>query len=186
MEPTCHPIEKEVHLPNLHSLIPNFPRWQGVFLLHKSLFTWAQPYRLAINPAESYWSKWIIPPIFGLNIRKSCSWNHPVFVFYLVTACISCQALDINWLEIPNDSPNPLKMSSTPLLVSKKPSKDLACHWSGTSKSNMRFSEMEEIMHQLMGSSSHHLQGLMNPRWCRMSSINSSSLQIGCCCEMFW
>ena len=111
-------------------------------------------HRFAINPGESYWSKWIIPPILGLNIRKYCSWNHLVLVFYLVTVCISCQALDINWLELQNDSPNPLKMSSTPLLVSKKPSKDLACHWSGTSKSNMRFSEMEEIMHHLMGSSS--------------------------------
>ena len=33
---------------------------------------------------------------------------------------------------------------------------------------------MEEILHQLMiGSLSHDLQGFINPRWCRISSINS-------------
>ena len=32
---------------------------------------------------------------------------------------------------------------------------------------------MEEILHQLIGSLSHHLQGLIHPRWCRISSINS-------------
>ena len=32
---------------------------------------------------------------------------------------------------------------------------------------------MEEILHQLIGRSSHYLQGLKHPRWCRISSINS-------------
>ena len=32
---------------------------------------------------------------------------------------------------------------------------------------------MEEILHQLIGSLSHYLQGLIHPRWCRISSINS-------------
>ena len=30
-----------------------------------------------------------------------------------------------------------------------------------------------EILHQLIGSSSHYLQGLIPPRWCRSSSINT-------------
>ena len=34
---------------------------------------------------------------------------------------------------------------------------------------------MEEILHQLIGSLSHYLQGFIHPRWCRISSINSSS-----------
>ena len=33
---------------------------------------------------------------------------------------------------------------------------------------------MEEILHQLIGSLSHYLQGFVHPRWCRISSINSS------------
>ena len=33
---------------------------------------------------------------------------------------------------------------------------------------------MEEILHQLIGSLSHYLQGLIHSRWCRISSINSS------------
>ena len=32
---------------------------------------------------------------------------------------------------------------------------------------------MEEILHQLIGSFSHDLQGFIHPRWCRISSINS-------------
>ena len=35
---------------------------------------------------------------------------------------------------------------------------------------------MEEILHQLIGSLSHYLQGFMHPRWCRISSINSMKL----------
>ena len=31
---------------------------------------------------------------------------------------------------------------------------------------------MEEILHQLIGSSSHYLQGFIHPRWCRIFSIN--------------
>ena len=31
---------------------------------------------------------------------------------------------------------------------------------------------MEEILHQLIGSLSHDLQGFIHPRWCRISSIN--------------
>ncbi len=34
---------------------------------------------------------------------------------------------------------------------------------------------MAEILHQLIGSLSHYLQGLIHPRWCRISAINSSS-----------
>ena len=33
---------------------------------------------------------------------------------------------------------------------------------------------MEEILHQLIGSLSNDLQGFIYPRWCRISSINSS------------
>ena len=32
---------------------------------------------------------------------------------------------------------------------------------------------MDEILHQLIGSLSHYLQGLIHPRWCRISSIKS-------------
>jgi len=32
---------------------------------------------------------------------------------------------------------------------------------------------MEEILHQLICSFSHYLQGFIHPRWCRISSINS-------------
>ena len=32
---------------------------------------------------------------------------------------------------------------------------------------------MEELLHQLIGTLSHHLQGFIHPRWCRISSINS-------------
>ena len=32
---------------------------------------------------------------------------------------------------------------------------------------------MEEILHHLIGSLSHYLQGFIHPRWCRISSINS-------------
>ena len=32
---------------------------------------------------------------------------------------------------------------------------------------------MEEILHQLIGSLSHYLQGFLHPRWCRISSIHS-------------
>ena len=34
---------------------------------------------------------------------------------------------------------------------------------------------MGEILHQLIGSLSHHLQGFMHQRWCRISSINGTS-----------
>ena len=34
---------------------------------------------------------------------------------------------------------------------------------------------MAEILHQLIGSFSHYLQGSIHPRWCRISAINSSS-----------
>ena len=36
---------------------------------------------------------------------------------------------------------------------------------------------MEETLHHLIGSLSHHLQGFRHPRWCRISSINSSQLK---------
>ena len=32
---------------------------------------------------------------------------------------------------------------------------------------------MAEILHQLIGSLTHYLQGFIHPRWCRISSINS-------------
>ena len=38
---------------------------------------------------------------------------------------------------------------------------------------------MEEILHQLIGSLSHYLQGFIHPRWCRISSINSISCIFG-------
>ena len=34
---------------------------------------------------------------------------------------------------------------------------------------------MEEILHQLIRSLSHYLQGFIHPKWCRISSINRSS-----------
>ena len=39
---------------------------------------------------------------------------------------------------------------------------------------------MEEILHQLIGSLSHYLQGFIHPRWCRISSINSSMTREMC------
>ena len=36
---------------------------------------------------------------------------------------------------------------------------------------------MEEILHQMVGSLSHYLQGLLHPGWCRISSINRSLLE---------
>ena len=35
---------------------------------------------------------------------------------------------------------------------------------------------MAEILHQLIGSFSHYLQGFIHPRWCKISAINSISL----------
>ena len=37
---------------------------------------------------------------------------------------------------------------------------------------------MAEILHQLISSSSHYLQGFIHPRWCRIFSINSLTLAI--------
>ena len=34
---------------------------------------------------------------------------------------------------------------------------------------------MAEILHLLIGSSSHYLQDSINPRWCRISASNSSA-----------
>ena len=34
---------------------------------------------------------------------------------------------------------------------------------------------MEEILHQLIGSFSHYLQGFIHSRWCKISSTNSST-----------
>ena len=33
---------------------------------------------------------------------------------------------------------------------------------------------MAEILHQLIGSLPHFLQGFIHPKWCRISAINSS------------
>ena len=35
---------------------------------------------------------------------------------------------------------------------------------------------IEEILHHVIGSSSHYLQGFLHPRWCKISSINSSAV----------
>ena len=35
---------------------------------------------------------------------------------------------------------------------------------------------MAQILHQLIGSLSHYLQGFIHPRWCRISSINSMDI----------
>jgi len=37
-----------------------------------------------------------------------------------------------------------------------------------------------KILHQLVGSLSHYLQGFIHPRWCRISSINSIYLPRHC------
>ena len=34
---------------------------------------------------------------------------------------------------------------------------------------------MEEILHQFIGSLSHYLQGFLHPRWCRISSVGTTS-----------
>ena len=48
---------------------------------------------------------------------------------------------------------------------------------------------MEEILHQLIGSLSHYLQGFIHPRWCRISSIHSMSwfliLRLTSHCQVF-
>ena len=36
---------------------------------------------------------------------------------------------------------------------------------------------MEEILHELIGSLYHYLQGFLHPRWCRMSPINSMNMK---------
>ena len=46
---------------------------------------------------------------------------------------------------------------------------------------------MEEILHQLIGSISHYLQGFIHPRWCKISAINNSRLRkrsIRCFCSI--
>ena len=35
---------------------------------------------------------------------------------------------------------------------------------------------MEEILHELICSLSHYLQGFIHPRWCRISAINSRGM----------
>ena len=35
---------------------------------------------------------------------------------------------------------------------------------------------MAEILHQLIGSLSHYLQGFIHTRWCRISAINGTSI----------
>ena len=37
---------------------------------------------------------------------------------------------------------------------------------------------MEKILHQLIGSFSHYLQGFTHPRWGRISSINSMKFRL--------
>ena len=44
---------------------------------------------------------------------------------------------------------------------------------SGTINKSQVILLMEEILHQLVGGSSHYLQGFTHPRWCRILSINS-------------
>ena len=47
---------------------------------------------------------------------------------------------------------------------------------------------MEEILHQLIGSLSHYLQGFIHINWCRISSINSIiyyCIYIGCFLPIF-
>ena len=39
---------------------------------------------------------------------------------------------------------------------------------------------MAEILHQLMGSLSHYLQGFIHPWWCRISAINSIIYHLSC------
>ena len=36
---------------------------------------------------------------------------------------------------------------------------------------------MAEILHQLIGSISHCLQGFLHPRWCRISATNSELMR---------
>ena len=38
---------------------------------------------------------------------------------------------------------------------------------------NLKLQLMEEILHRLIGSLPHYLQGFIHPRWCRISSTNS-------------
>ena len=38
---------------------------------------------------------------------------------------------------------------------------------------NLKLLLMEEILHRLIGSLPHYLQGFIHPRWCRISSTNS-------------
>jgi len=37
---------------------------------------------------------------------------------------------------------------------------------------------MAEILHQLIGSLSHYLQGFIHSKWCRISAINSISFHL--------
>ena len=57
--------------------------------------------------------------------------------------------------------------------------------WHGmASKDQRTIRLMEEILHQLIDSLSHYLQGFIHPRWCRISSINSITLYH--CVSSFW
>ena len=47
-------------------------------------------------------------------------------------------------------------------------------YWGSLEKS-LAILLMAEILHQFIGSLSHYLQGLIHPRWCRISYINSRS-----------
>ena len=44
---------------------------------------------------------------------------------------------------------------------------------------------MDEILHQLIGSLSHYLQGFLHPTWGRISSINSKPLLSHTCAVAF-
>ena len=45
---------------------------------------------------------------------------------------------------------------------------------------------MEAILHQLIGSLSHYLRGFIYPRWCRISSINSITVNLPCSLIPTW
>ena len=49
-----------------------------------------------------------------------------------------------------------------------------------TSKKSPLILLMEEILRQLIGSLSHHLQSFLHLRWCRISSINSTTSMTFC------
>ena len=124
------------------------------------------------NPFEKHSSNWIVSPSRGKN--KKCLKPPPSIIWYLPVPCFAgshygrptISALYLMFLEVRTYSISPGEQ------VKRWNSPQLLVNGHGV------IPLMEEILHQLICSLSHYLQGLIHPRWCRISSINSSGLYL--------